>query len=79
MMKLKGHHYDTTEVIEAESRAVLNTLTEHDFQNAFKKWQNRWERCIRVEGAISRVMVTSRRKVSPRNCGWLFVYLSCIP
>jgi hypothetical protein len=26
----------TTEVIEAESHAVLNTLTEHDFQDAFK-------------------------------------------
>jgi hypothetical protein len=36
---------DTTEVIEAESQAVLNTLTEHDFQDAFKKRQKRWERC----------------------------------
>jgi hypothetical protein len=29
-------------VIEAESQAVLNTLTEHDFHHAFKKmaeWQ----------------------------------------
>jgi hypothetical protein len=24
-------------MIEAESQAVLNTLTEHDFQDAFKK------------------------------------------
>jgi hypothetical protein len=30
-IKLKIHHSDTTEVIEAESQAVLNTLTEHDF------------------------------------------------
>jgi hypothetical protein len=36
-MKLKGHHFDTTEVIKAESQAVLNTITEHDFQDAFKK------------------------------------------
>jgi hypothetical protein len=36
-MKLKGHHFDTTEVIEAESQAVLNTLTEYDFWDAFKK------------------------------------------
>jgi hypothetical protein len=48
--KLKGRHFDTTEVIEAESQAVLNTLTEHDFQDAFKKWQTRWERCICAEG-----------------------------
>jgi hypothetical protein len=29
--KLKGCHFDKAEVIEAESQAVLNTLTEHDF------------------------------------------------
>jgi hypothetical protein len=29
--KLKGHHFDTIEVIEAESQAVLNILTKHDF------------------------------------------------
>jgi hypothetical protein len=34
-IKLKGHNFDTTEMIEAESQAVLNTLTEHDFQDAF--------------------------------------------
>jgi hypothetical protein len=43
-IKLKGRHFDTTEVIEAESQAELNNLTEHDFQNALKNWQNRWER-----------------------------------
>jgi hypothetical protein len=35
-MKLKGRHFDTYEVIESESQAVLNTLTEYDFQGAFK-------------------------------------------
>jgi hypothetical protein len=35
-IKLKGSHFDAIEVIEAESQAVLNTLTEHDFQNALK-------------------------------------------
>jgi hypothetical protein len=29
-VKLKGHRLNTIEVIEAESQAVLNTLTEHD-------------------------------------------------
>jgi hypothetical protein len=29
------------EVIEAESQALLNTLTEHNFQYTFKKWQKR--------------------------------------
>jgi hypothetical protein len=36
-IKPKGRHFDTTEVIEAELQATLNTLTEHDFQDAFKK------------------------------------------
>jgi hypothetical protein len=49
-IKLKSRHFDTTEAIEAESQAVLNTLTEHDFQDAFKKWQKRWERGLRMEG-----------------------------
>jgi hypothetical protein len=33
----KGHHFDTIEVIEAQAQAVMNTLTEDDFQVAFKK------------------------------------------
>jgi hypothetical protein len=37
-------------VIKAESQAVLNTLTEHDFEDAFKKCQKRWEWCIHVKG-----------------------------
>jgi hypothetical protein len=37
-------------VIQAKSQAVLNTRTQHDFQDAFKKWQKRWERCICEEG-----------------------------
>jgi hypothetical protein len=49
-MKLKGRHLDTIEVIGAESQAVLNTHTEHDFQNPFRKIQERWERCICAEG-----------------------------
>jgi hypothetical protein len=49
-IKLKGRHFDTTEVTEAESQAVLNTLTEHDFQAALQKWQKRWERCVGAEG-----------------------------
>jgi hypothetical protein len=32
-IKLKGRHFVTNEVIETESQAVLNTLTEHVFQD----------------------------------------------
>jgi hypothetical protein len=49
-IKLKGRRFDTTEAIDAESQAVQNILIEHDFQDVFKKWQKRWERCIRAEG-----------------------------
>jgi hypothetical protein len=35
-IKLKGRQFYITEVIGAESQAVLNTLTEHDFQDALK-------------------------------------------
>jgi hypothetical protein len=34
--KPKGRHFGTAEVIEAESQAVLNSLTQHDFQNAIE-------------------------------------------
>jgi hypothetical protein len=46
-IKLKGHHFDATEVIEAESQEMLNTFTEHNFQDAFKKC---WKWCICTEG-----------------------------
>jgi hypothetical protein len=36
--------------MEAESQAVLNTVTEQGFQDAFKKCQKRWESCKRAEG-----------------------------
>jgi hypothetical protein len=74
-IKLKGRHFDTTEVIEAESQAVLNTLAEHDFQDAFKKGRSTGKE------PTSKVIVASRPEVSfwpdgstsPGNYGWLFV------
>jgi flavin reductase (DIM6/NTAB) family NADH-FMN oxidoreductase RutF len=35
-LKLKGCHFDTTDVVEAEGQAVLNTPTKDNFQDAFK-------------------------------------------
>jgi hypothetical protein len=40
----------TIEVIKAELHLMLNTLTEHDFWDAFKKWQKLWEQGVLVEG-----------------------------
>jgi hypothetical protein len=47
---LKGSHFGTNEVIEAEPQAVLNTLTKDDFQNAFKNGRSACEQRIRSEG-----------------------------
>jgi hypothetical protein len=35
-IKQKGRYFGTVEVIEADSQAVLNTLTEHDIQDALE-------------------------------------------
>jgi hypothetical protein len=62
-IKLRGRHFDTIEVFEAESHELVNTLTERDFQDAIKKWQKRWEQCIRTEGDYFEVIVASRPKI----------------
>jgi hypothetical protein len=49
-IKLKGRHFDTIETVEAEPQAVLNGLTDHDFQDAFKKWQKGWGQCRGADG-----------------------------
>ncbi|PNF25394.1 hypothetical protein B7P43_G09783 [Cryptotermes secundus] len=49
-IKLKGRRFDTVEEIQAETQTVLNTLTKKDFQDAFQKWQKRWDRCMRSQG-----------------------------
>jgi hypothetical protein len=40
-IKLKSRHFDTVKVMEAESQAVLNALTEHDFKDGYKNCQKR--------------------------------------
>jgi hypothetical protein len=35
--KLKCRHFDNIKMMETESQVVLNTLTEHNFQDAFVK------------------------------------------
>ena len=44
-MKLKGRRFQTLEEIQGELQAVLNTLRKNDFQECFKNWQHRWDRC----------------------------------
>jgi hypothetical protein len=63
-IKLKGSHFDTIEVIKAESQAVLNTLTKYDFQDAFKNDRSNGNGAYQQKGTTLRVMVASRPKVS---------------
>jgi hypothetical protein len=63
-IKLKGSHFDTTEVMEAESQAVLNILTELDFQNVFKNGRRAGNGAYTRKGTTSSVMVASSPKVS---------------
>jgi hypothetical protein len=63
-MELTGRHFDTIEVMEAESQAVLNSLTEHDFQDAFKNGRSAENGACAWKGTTSRVMVVGRPKVS---------------
>jgi hypothetical protein len=63
-IRLKGLHFDTIEVIEAESQAVLNILTEQDLQDAFKNGRSTEDFAYVQKGTGSRVMVASRPKVS---------------
>jgi hypothetical protein len=51
-------------VIEAESQAVLNILTEHNFQDAFKNCISDGNSVYAWNGTTSWVMMASRPKVS---------------
>jgi hypothetical protein len=56
-------HFDTIEVLKAESQAVLNTITEHDFQNALKNARSTGNSAQARKETTSRVMMASRPKV----------------
>jgi hypothetical protein len=49
-LKVKGRGFGTIEEIQPESRTVLDTLIEKDFQEAFQKWRRRWDRCLHAGG-----------------------------
>jgi hypothetical protein len=82
-LKLKGCQCDTTEEIHAESQRVLDTLTEKDFREAFRKWRRRWNRFLHAgAGTTSRVMAADRPygefyyfySVSPEYFGYIIVH-----
>jgi hypothetical protein len=51
-------------MMEAESQAVLNSLTAHDLQDAFQNGRSAGKGAYEWKGTASRVTVVSRPKVS---------------
>jgi len=49
-MTMKGKCFELIQDIEAATTAQLKTLMKEDFQNCFRKWQQRWDKCVRSEG-----------------------------
>ena len=49
-MTMKGKRFGSIPDIEAATTAQLKTLTKEDFQNCFRKWLERWDKCVRSEG-----------------------------
>ena len=46
---LKGHHFGTVENVQAAATRALNISSE--FLHCYEEWQQRWNRCIRSQGA----------------------------
>jgi hypothetical protein len=61
-IKLKDRHFDTIVEAEAELLGALNTLKEHNFQDAFIKRLKRLEGCIIAEEGLT-LMAASRPKL----------------
>jgi hypothetical protein len=62
-IKLKRQRFDTVEEIQAETQTVLNILSKKHFQDAFQKWQKRWDQCVRSQRDYLKVMVQNRYQV----------------
>jgi hypothetical protein len=63
-IKLKDRHFDAIEVIATESQAVLSTLKEHDFQDAFENGRNVGNYEYARKGTASRAIMGNRSNAS---------------
>jgi hypothetical protein len=59
MIKPKGRHFDTIQVIEANSQAALDTLKVHDFQDALKRGRSAGKDANARKDTASSFMVTN--------------------
>ena len=49
-MAVKGKRFESIQDIEEATTAQLKSLTKKDFQNCFRMWQERRDKCVRSEG-----------------------------
>jgi hypothetical protein len=49
-IKLKGRLFETASDFQRESQAVLDSIKENYFNDAFEAWRKLWDRCIRPQG-----------------------------
>ena len=49
-LPLRGHRFESIEVIQENSLAALKAIPEAEFNNCFEIWKERWNKCIQVEG-----------------------------
>jgi len=47
---MKGKRFESIQDNEAAATAQLKTLTKEDFQNCFRKWEERWDKCVQSGG-----------------------------
>jgi hypothetical protein len=52
-MKLKGRRFETVPDIQRELQAVLDSIKENDFYNAFEAWKKQWDHCTCSQGDYS--------------------------
>jgi hypothetical protein len=80
-IKLKGCHFDRTEVIEEGLQAVLNTLTKHNLQGAFKNDRSTWNGAYERKGTTIYVQLflntasTQTQVTIATNCRALHFFL----
>jgi len=49
-MTMEGKRFELIQDIKAATTVQLKTLIKEDFQNCLRKWQKRWDKCVRSEG-----------------------------
>jgi len=60
---LRGYHFGTVENVEAAATRALNNISSEDFLHCYEEWQQRWNRCIRSQGAYFVIACMFNKKI----------------